>query len=60
MRTPGLQETEDLALVPDVVHAGVARVLSDPAKGAYFVLQVEPGSLSILDLVHVSNYAPHN
>ena len=34
------QETEDLALEPKLVHAGVAAVLSDPAKGAYFVLTV--------------------
>ena len=34
------QETEELALEPSVVHAGVATVLSDPAKGAYFVLTV--------------------
>jgi ribosomal protein S18 acetylase RimI-like enzyme len=33
------QETEDKTLQPAVVAAGVAAVLADPTKGAYFVAQ---------------------
>ena len=34
-------ETEQLRLDPEVVRAGVAAVLSDPAKGIYFVAEAE-------------------
>lgn len=35
------QETEQLRLNPDQVHAGVVAVLSDPTKGQYFVAEVD-------------------
>jgi GNAT superfamily N-acetyltransferase len=35
------EETEQLRLEPGVVRAGVAAVLSDPAKGTYFVAEAE-------------------
>ncbi len=34
------QETEDLELDEKTVQAGVQAILSDPAKGTYFLLEV--------------------
>lgn len=35
------RETEDLALTPATVRAGVAAALEDPAKGVYFVAEAQ-------------------
>jgi GNAT superfamily N-acetyltransferase len=35
------EETEPLRLDPETVRAGVAAILSDPAKGIYFVAEIE-------------------
>ena len=35
------EETEDLQLDPDCVAKGVAAILADPAKGLYYVAEVE-------------------
>ena len=35
------QESEGLSLAPEVVAAGVAAVLADPAKGRYFVAEID-------------------
>ena len=35
-----LQETEDVKLDPKIASEGVAALLTDPAKGRYFVVEV--------------------
>ena len=42
------QETENVSLDPEVVQTGVLSVLRDPAKGKYFVAEVENKIVSSL------------
>jgi GNAT superfamily N-acetyltransferase len=46
------QETEQRRLEPERVHAGVAALLSDPARGTYFVAEVNGEVAGQLSITH--------
>ena len=45
-------ETESVALDPATLHRGVSKVLSDPAKGAYFVAAADRQVVGCLMITH--------
>src|SRR5213592_2400384 len=46
------RETEDLALDPNIIGPGVLALLDDPAKGSYFVAEVDRRVVGCLMITH--------